>query len=166
MREVDGGEHDEVLEALHVATFTAGEYSPDFEEGHWWIAYYDDEPVAFIGITQSKLGPHVGYFLRVGVVPAHRGKGLQRRLMRVMEARAKKNGWMRIVSDTRNNNYSANNIIAAGYRLFSPDDPWAHSDALYWTKDLTNERQQSRGTPRRNPAGNRAYRRSRGHRPA
>ena len=32
--------------------------------------------------------------------------------------------------------HSANNFIRAGYRLFSPLNPWAWSNTLYWRKDV------------------------------
>lgn len=138
IREVDADEYADELDALHRETFNDGTPIADFTEGYWWIAF--DElvlPAAFIGIRQSILGPHTGYFIRVGVLPEHRGQGLQRRLMRAMHQKARKVGWVRIVSDTRNNPHSANNIIAAGYRMFNPEPPWGFTDACYWTKDLT-----------------------------
>jgi GNAT superfamily N-acetyltransferase len=113
---------------------------PDFTDGHWWIAFFGDVPAAFIGIKQSHISAHAGYFYRVGVLPAHRGNKLQRRLMRAMEQKAKKVGWITIVTDTRGNPSSANNIIAAGYRMFEPDNPWAFCDACYWRKRLTHVR--------------------------
>lgn len=137
VREVDGAEYFDELAALHKATFDDGAKVVDFTDGYWWIAFHKGfDPAAFIGVKQSILGPPVGYFWRVGVLPHHRGNALQRRLMRAMEAKARKVGWSRIVTDTRDNPPSANNIIAAGYKMFSPDNPWAHSDACYWTKDL------------------------------
>ena len=32
--------------------------------------------------------------------------------------------------------HSANNFIRAGYRLFSPKNPWAWPNTLYWRKDM------------------------------
>lgn len=137
IREVDAEECAYALRELHEYTFDGGEPVPDFSDGYWWIAYYHQAEAGFIGIKQSILAPNVGYFIRVGVLHLHRGQGLQRRLMRAMEQKAKKVGWTRIVSDTRKNPHSANNIIAAGYRMFEPEKPWSFSDACYWTKDLT-----------------------------
>lgn len=138
IREVDGAEYLEDLEALHRATFAPGEaYMPDFTDGHWWIAFDEAHPVAFIGIQQSNLGAHVGYFIRVGVKRVCRGNGLQRRLTRAMHVKARKVGWTRIVTDTRDNPHSANNIAASGYRMFTPTSPWCPpKDTLYWAKDL------------------------------
>ena len=62
--------------------------------------------------------------------------GLQRRLMRAIEARGRRMGWDSIVSDTTDNPVSANNFIQAGYRLFAPRTPWAWAHTLYWRKRL------------------------------
>jgi GNAT superfamily N-acetyltransferase len=55
-----------------------------------------------------------GNFCRVGVLQEHCGHGLQLRLMRALERRARRNGWSYVVSDTTDNLFSANNIIRAG----------------------------------------------------
>jgi Phage terminase large subunit len=60
--------------------------------------------------------------------------GLQLRLMRALESRARHNGWSCVVSDTTDNLASANNFIRAGYRLFQPQYPWAWPNTLYWRK--------------------------------
>lgn len=77
-----------------------------------------------------------GYFCRVGVLQRHWGRGLQLRLMRAVEVRARRLGWDSIVSDTTDNPVSANNFISAGYRLYEPEAPWAWSHTLYWRKWL------------------------------
>ena len=41
-----------------------------------------------------------------------------------------------MISDTTDNMHSANNFIRAGYRLFSPRNPWAWPNTLYWRKDV------------------------------
>lgn len=137
IREVDGEEEADVLRALHLLTFFDTAKIPKFEDGLWWIAYYGEEPVAFLNVIQSVLGAKAGYFKRVGVIPAHRGKGLQRRLMRAMEAKARKIGWTRIVSDTTDNPPSTNNMFNCGYLTYEPEFRWASPlPALYWQKRL------------------------------
>jgi hypothetical protein len=64
----------------------------------------------------------------------HCGKGLQLRLMRALELRARYNGWSSVVSDTTENIASANNFIRSGYFLYQPQIPWAWSNTLYWRK--------------------------------
>lgn len=136
IREVDGDdEHDDLI-SLHLRTFGPHEPMADFSEGYWWLAYFEDEPIGFAGVGESILDDGIGYFSRVGILEQHRGNKLQLRLMRAFEGKARRVGWKRIVTDTHNRPYSANNIIAAGYRLYSPIYPWSFPNALYWTKDL------------------------------
>jgi GNAT superfamily N-acetyltransferase len=79
---------------------------------------------------------NAGYFCRVGVLDRHRGSALQLRLMRAIEARARRNGWCSVISDTTGNLVSANNFIRAGYRLYQPQCPWGWPNTLYWRKDI------------------------------
>jgi GNAT superfamily N-acetyltransferase len=109
---------------------------PDFDLGAWWLAYHGDDAVAFAGVVPSIYARNAGYFSRVGVLQRHRGKGLQLRLVRAVEARGRRLGWNAIVSDTTDNNCSANNFIKAGYRLYQPDAPWAWAHTLYWRLSL------------------------------
>ncbi len=75
-------------------------------------------------------------FSRVGVLKKHHGNGLQLRLMRALELRARHNGWSCVVSDTTDNLASANNFIRAGYQLYQPQYPWAWPNTLYWRKSI------------------------------
>lgn len=136
IREVDALDDDvaDVLAELHRLTFLDTASIPEFEHGFWWLAYLGAEPIGFAGLVPSTHVCNAGYFCRVGVLSKHWGNGLQLRLMRTMEAGARRNGWHSVVSDTTNNLSSANNFIRAGYRLFSPTWPWAWQNTLYWRK--------------------------------
>jgi GNAT superfamily N-acetyltransferase len=136
IREVDGQDDEiaDILSDLHRLTFFDGAPIPDFDWGHWWLAYCKATPVAFAGVVPSTHVRNAGYFCRVGVLKQHCGQGLQLRLMRPMESRARRNGWGCVVSDTTQNVASANNFIRAGYRLCQPQYPWAYPDTLYWQK--------------------------------
>jgi hypothetical protein len=89
---------------------------------------------AFAGVVPSTRACNAGYLSRVGVLKKHCGFGLQLRLMRALETRAKHNGWKCMVSDTTENVASANNFIRAGYRLYQPRAPWGWPNTLYWRK--------------------------------
>lgn len=138
IREVDGADDDiaDTLRELHQLTFLDAAPVPKFDQGYWWLAFRKTKPVAFAGVISSTYFVNAGYFYRVGVLGEYCGHGLQLRLMRAMEARARLNGWCSVISDTTDNMHSANNFIRAGYRLFAPADPWAWPNTLYWRKDL------------------------------
>src|SRR5690242_11747578 len=112
IREVDGSDDDiaDTLTELHVLTFSDGAPVPKFDEGHWWLARQEAEPVAFAGVIPSTHVRNAGYFCRVGVLRVHWGHKLQLRLMRALEARARLNGWCSVISDTTDNVSSANNF--------------------------------------------------------
>lgn len=130
---------DDVCAAIHAIHWTCFEdQAPavDFTVNYWWVALQDDLPVAFAGLSKKPNTPHTGYLMRSGVDPAHRGHKLQLRLIRARETHARRLGWHRLVTDTTSNPASANSLIAAGYRMYDPRDPWAFSDSLYWRKTL------------------------------
>lgn len=136
--EVDGSDEviADTLKDLHEQTFIDLAPIPDFELGHWWVGWRGKDAVSFASLIPSDRYPRTGYFKRVGVLPGHRGHSLQLRHMRALEARAKRNGWIKIVSDTTDNPHSGNNFISAGYRLLAPENPWAFPSSIYWVKTL------------------------------
>jgi GNAT superfamily N-acetyltransferase len=138
IRAVDGFDDEaaEAIHSLHADTFLGLAPAVDPENGYWWLAYYEDDPIGFAGLIPSTYEPRYGYFSRVGVLNAHRGNGLQRRMMRAVEARAKQHGWKGIISDTTDNFASANNFIRCGYVTFAPKYPWSFKTAIYWRKDF------------------------------
>src|SRR6266480_3581030 len=138
IRAVDGHDDEiaDTLADLHRLTFFDGASMPEFDWGYWWLAYREAVPVAFAGVVPSTYVSNAGYFCRVGVLKKCCGDGLQLRLMRALEVRARRNGWSCVVSDTTENLVSANNYIQAGYRLYQPQAPWAWPNTLYWRKSI------------------------------
>jgi GNAT superfamily N-acetyltransferase len=142
LREVDGADEeiaDEIKE-LHELTFWKEAPPVNPEGGYWWLAYALDgarDIAGFCGLTWSTLAPETGYLKRAGVLAEHRGAGLQRRFVKVREAKARRLGMRWVVTDTTDNIPSANNLIKCGYLLFKPEVPWGPSGAtLYWRKTL------------------------------
>lgn len=142
IREVDASD-DEISEIIHDFNRAADPKFPVLKEHeleglhcYWWLAYLDNEPVAFAGMVPSRLYKNTGYLKRAGVVPEHRGRGLQLRFFRAREAKARKIGWNMLVSECTGTIYSANNFIRAGYKLFEPRERWAFENSLYWCKSI------------------------------
>src|SRR5690348_11198011 len=142
IREVDGQDDEiaDTLADLHAQTFLDSAPIPEFDSGHWWVAYLGVRPVAFAGMISSTLIENAGYFCRVGVVKRYWGNSLQLRLMRAVEIRARRNGWCCVLSDTTDNLASANNFIRGGYRLYAPQCPWGWANTLYWRKSIIGGR--------------------------
>jgi hypothetical protein len=94
IREVDGRDDEiaDVLAELHRLTFFSGASIPQFDGGHWWLAFRKATPVAFAGVVPSTHVRNAGYLCRVGVLQRHCRHRLRLRLMRAVEARARRNG--------------------------------------------------------------------------
>jgi hypothetical protein len=78
IREVDGHDDDiaDTLADLHRLTFFDGAAIPEFGQGHWWLAFHAQMPVAFAGVVPSTRAFNAGYFCRVGVLRKYCGHAL------------------------------------------------------------------------------------------
>ena len=111
--------------------------------GWWWIAYCDGRLAGFAAMMQSSKTPEAVYLARAGTLEAFRGRGLQKKLIRERLKFAKDLGMTQAITDTTDNVASANALIATGFRMFEPDDPWGLSNTLYWRKSLAVQRPAS-----------------------
>jgi len=103
------------------------------KNGYWFIAYSETgEAVGFAGLVPSSRWSDCMYMCRAGVTRPHQGQGLQKRLIRQRLKVAKALGMNWVVTDTNYNTPSANNLIATGFKLFEPSEPWGFKTALYW----------------------------------
>lgn len=109
------------------------------ENGTWWVGRQGDQNVCFCLIQPSSQWGDTAYLARAGVLEAWRGQGLQRRMIRVREAWARKHGYRWMISDTTDNVPSSNNLMRCGYKLIEPSAPWANEISLYWTKRLRED---------------------------
>lgn len=125
----------EDIDRMHKECFPENDRLPTLT-GYWWIVYHEGEPVGFAAMQPSSNWEKTGYLYRSGVLPDHRGKGLQKRLIKTREKKARELGWHTMVSDTTGTVYSANNLIKAGYLLFDPPHPWGFKNTNYWYKRL------------------------------
>jgi GNAT superfamily N-acetyltransferase len=106
-------------------------YKPD--RGHWWIAYAaDGKPIAFAGLVRSIKWTDTGYLCRAGVLDGYTGHGLQKRLIVARIKQARKLGWNWLITDTTNNPASANSLINAGFKIYTPANKWSFRNAIYW----------------------------------
>jgi GNAT superfamily N-acetyltransferase len=148
LRRADPMDADDVasLRDLHRATFedTAPLKDPGgsliFEKGAWWLMHPEDtefDPIGFCGVVPSTYGAEYAYLKRGGILSAHRGQGLQGRLIRVRCDWARRKGFRWAITETGNDNVaSSNSLIRAGFRPFWPEVPWGVKTALYLRKPL------------------------------
>lgn len=115
------------------------------DRGHWWIAYAPcGKPVAFAGIVRSIRWTDTGYLCRAGVMDGFTGHGLQLRLIQARLRKAKELGWAWCITDTTDNPASANSLINAGFKLYTPANPWGFPRALYWKRKIDPDAIQRR----------------------
>lgn len=118
-------------------------------EGYWYVVHGPSSKiVAFALMVQSQQWIDAVYMSRCCVLPQHRGKALQKRLLYARErlARSKNYNWS--ITDTCENPASGNSLIKCGYRLFTPSNPWGLKNSIYWSKNL-NAVQRSRVTKKK-----------------
>lgn len=113
-----------------------GDKPLDSSVGDWWIVYDAGAPVAFAGMKPSTRWTDCMYLCRSGVLPSHRGMGLQKRLIMAREHFAYRLGMNWLISDTTQNPASSNSLISRGFRLYEPANPWGGRYTLYWRKKL------------------------------
>lgn len=112
-------------------------YDPPYKKAGavWWIVRDEGETVAFAGLRD--LGDGTGFLCRVGVVKGHRGRRLQRRLIKVRLAEARRMGLTHLVTYTSPCNLaSANSLVHEGFSLYAPANPYAMAHALYFLMEL------------------------------
>lgn len=131
------------IKALHKRCFPSDEVlEPD--SGYWWVVKNKTDIVGFCAMRRSTRWADTGYLWRAAVHPAHRGRGLQRRMILVRERMARRLGWNYLISDTNQNPQSANNLIKAGYRMYDPSWPYAFETTCYWKKALGRRTQRKK----------------------
>jgi GNAT superfamily N-acetyltransferase len=136
VKEVDGAEEDETINALHKLCLPHDEL-PSVHDGWWWLAYANDVAVGYACMRDAKSEENAAFLAIAGVVPEHRGKGLQRRLIRVRVQKARRLMKRAVISYTMDNAPSGNNLIACGFRLYDPDKRWEGGDVTYWRRQFT-----------------------------
>lgn len=101
----------------------------NYVNANWWLVYSQGSlAVAFAGSCWR--GEDL-FLLRCGVLEGHRGKGLQRKLIK----RRTRGIPADVITYTAvGNPHSANNLIACGFRMYEPNDLWAGDDVNYWLK--------------------------------
>lgn len=106
-------------------------------KGYWWLVHSGPQIVGFAGMVPFDPFPRVGYLKRGAVLPAHRGHGLQAKLMAIREQKAREaTDWLALVSECDATNVaSANNFIRAGYRMVECERQW-DKESLVWRKDI------------------------------
>ena len=102
-----------------------------------WVVLDGTEIVAFGSLQPSIRFADVVYLNSAGVCEKYRGLGLQRRLIRVRLAWARRNKKHFAVTDTVPENApSSRNLVRCGFLPYTPEVPWKGPGARYWSCKL------------------------------
>lgn len=104
-------------------------------KGHWWLAWHDGEAVALAGLDVHRTDE--AFLNLCGVMPSHRGQGLQGRLISARVKMARLLGVKTVVTYVYYGNHaSANNIFSAGFRLVTPGYRYGGHHVHYFQRTL------------------------------
>jgi GNAT superfamily N-acetyltransferase len=96
----------------------------EYERATWWIAYDGETPIAFTGCfihDDVWMGME-----RSGVLPAYRGKGLQKKLIRTRLAYARRHKVVTVYTYVCSENHaSVNSLFSQGFKSYTP--VWAYA---------------------------------------
>lgn len=137
LRQVNPERWRMILDPMQHECFPGDDPCPYRDGDHWWLAFDGQDAVGFACVRPLPNEPLVWYMARAGVTPQARGNGLQRRMIRVRINAARKAGGTHVLTDcTASNPASANNLIATGFRVFTPGYAWALKNSIYWRLKL------------------------------
>jgi len=105
------------------------------EKGVYWLLWADGKPIGYTGVRDAPYDEPGAVAIRTRscVLRGHRGKGLQRRLIRVSQRWARSAGLKTLLATTACwNSPSINNFIRTGWRVYQPAHPWMEKGTIYW----------------------------------
>ena len=110
--------NEDLVQDLHDELFPGTEFDGD----DFWVVREGNTPVGFATGRASTVG-HWYFLARAGVLKAHRGQGLQKRLIRVREAFAKREGYEGSLTYAANwNTPSIASLLKCGFVIYDPYD--------------------------------------------
>jgi GNAT superfamily N-acetyltransferase len=105
-------------------------------DDQYWVAWDDKTPVGFAVCRVLEFDKATCYFTRSGVMPTHRGRGLQKRLIRARLRWAKSAGCTSAITYTiQDNPQSYSNLQSCGFKLYQPDYEWVDG-CLFWIRHI------------------------------
>ena len=131
--------NEEIVRSLHKKTFPSDEFYESKKNVYWLaIAKYstkEDEVVGFAVATELDHG--ILFLSRAGIIWKARGKGLQKRLIRVRTNYARKNNFKQAITYTSVDNISSFlNLLRCKFMPYIPEYCYAGVNVIYLMRDL------------------------------
>lgn len=106
-----------------------------FDQHYCWLVYYDGEPIGYASMRECE--PRVVFLSRVGVLPEHRGHGLQKKLIKARCKLAKELSYRWAITYTSLENApSFESLQQCSFKMYLPEYRWAGVNFVYWRKQL------------------------------
>lgn len=120
---------------LHKDIFPGDEY-PSLNTLICWKAYVENVEAGFCTVNILPSEDGVLFFSRAGVKKEFRGHGIHKRMIRVREMFAKRNGFHTIITYVIKENVgSFVHLIKDGYKIYEPNYKYA-GDVFYFIKEI------------------------------
>lgn len=121
-----------LVRRLAQQVFDPSDIPAKLDGSHWFVAWEKGVPLAFGGIAFWSNGK--AFLSLAGVLPEHRGRGLQKRLIKARIAYARKWGVRQVVTYTVvNNPESMRSLIRCGMLPYTPKTPWVGKRVVYFS---------------------------------
>ena len=126
---------EELIRKLHTRVFPADAFY-ESKKNVYWLLTCNGEPAGFCQATDWSGG--ILFLSRSGILPEHRGKNLQIRLIRARVRYAKKNGFKKVITYAdAYNPASANNLARAGFLIYNPAYKFGTPNCICFLKELS-----------------------------
>lgn len=126
-----------IIEGLDKICFMDEAYEskhPHLKKCKWWLATVDGNP---IGYCAGLILDNNMFLSRAGVLPSHRGFGVQKKLIDTRLRYASRQGLDSVYTYVAPDNLaSLNSLVARGFRFYEPEWKYAGDDFLYLIKSL------------------------------
>lgn len=106
-------------------------------KSYHWIARDKcaGEPIGFCSV--SDFGEGILFLSRSGLLRKYRGRGIQRRFIKLRERFASRNDFEKIITYTLKDNYSSMaSLIKSGYKVYNPEYNYVGDNVIYFIKEL------------------------------
>ena len=121
------------IKALHDEIFPSDDFDENVERNAAWLIRNHTAVIGFCMARPLSSDPATLFLSRAGLISKARGKGLQKRMIRVRVAYARKNGFKKVITYVhRDNIQSAVNLEKCRFRLYAPAEDWAGKNFLYF----------------------------------
>lgn len=105
--------------------------------GAYWLLHHSGRKVGFCALHPLPYEPSVCFLARAGILQAHQGNGLQKRMINVRVRHAQAQGFSHVLTYAWiRNPQSISNLIKTGFKMYEPATYWAGDEMLYFIKDI------------------------------